>query len=142
MAITIICVGAALILVTTVVHAAAMHGLMEQMRAHHALSRARRSALRRVAVVSGTVLALLLATILEAAMWAGAYLALGALPEFEAALYFSMVTYTTLGYGDVVLSSDTWRLLAGVEAANGVLMLGWSTALTLAVIQRLYASPK
>jgi len=59
-----------------------------------------------------------------------------AIEQLETALYFSMVTFTTLGYGDVTMSPD-WRLLASFEAANGIIMFGWTTALIAAVIQRL-----
>ena len=69
-------------------------------------------------------------------IWAHAYLRVGAIEQLETALYFSMVTFTTLGYGDVTLSPD-WRLLASFEAANGIMMFGWTTALIAAVIQRL-----
>jgi voltage-gated potassium channel Kch len=61
----------------------------------------------------------------------------GALSSLEEALYFSMVTFTTLGYGDVTLS-DRWRLLASFEAANGTIMFGWTTALIMAVVHKLY----
>jgi len=56
---------------------------------------------------------------------------------FEEALYFSLVTYSTLGYGDVILS-DSHRLLGAFEAANGVIMLGWSTAIVVAALQKIY----
>jgi hypothetical protein len=60
----------------------------------------------------------------------------GAIEHVETALYFSMVTFTTLGYGDITLPSD-WRLLSSFEAANGIIMFGWSTAFVAAFIQRL-----
>ena len=46
--------------------------------------------------------------------------------------------FTTLGYGDVVLS-DRWRLLSSLEAANGIIMFGWTTAVVMAVVQRSFA---
>jgi hypothetical protein len=55
---------------------------------------------------------------------------------FEEAVYFSVVTFTTLGYGDITLADHQWRLLSGAEALNGVLLVGWSTALLFAVVQR------
>ena len=55
----------------------------------------------------------------------------------EAALYFSMVTFTTLGYGDVLLD-ERWRLMAAFEAANGIIIFGLSTAVVVAVVQRVY----
>jgi voltage-gated potassium channel Kch len=59
------------------------------------------------------------------------------LPSFEEALYFSTVTFTTVGYGDIVPGRE-WRQLATFEAINGWLIFGWTTALIIAVIQRLY----
>jgi voltage-gated potassium channel Kch len=61
----------------------------------------------------------------------------GALPSFEEALYFSTVTFTTVGYGDIILGRE-WRQLATFEAANGWIIFGWATALIMTVIQRLY----
>ena len=55
--------------------------------------------------------------------------------DFETALYFSFVTFTTLGYGDITLS-EGWRLLSGIEALNGLLLVGWTTALLFAIVQR------
>ncbi|MBW2665550.1 MAG: two pore domain potassium channel family protein [Deltaproteobacteria bacterium] len=77
-----------------------------------------------------------LAAFLEAGTWAAVYLAVGAIPDVETALYFSIVTFTTLGYGDVTLDAD-WRLLASIQAANGTIMFGWTTALVMAVIRRI-----
>jgi hypothetical protein len=59
-----------------------------------------------------------------------------ALPDMAAALYFSAVTYTTTGYGDLVLPAQ-WRLVGAVEALTGILMCGWSTGFFVAVIGRL-----
>ena len=57
--------------------------------------------------------------------------------DFSEAVYFSMVTFTTLGYGDISLSSD-WRLLSGLEAINGIMLIGWSTAIMFSLIQNIY----
>ena len=59
------------------------------------------------------------------------------LPNLETALYFSTVTYTTLGYGDVVLTPP-WRVLASLEAANGILLFGWTTAFLFMVVRRIW----
>jgi hypothetical protein len=87
--------------------------------------------------VAALVLLLFLAALLEIWIWAVAYLSLGALTGMESALYFSAVTFTTLGYGDVVLDSS-WRLLASFEAVNGIIMFGWSTALLVALVHRVF----
>ena len=60
----------------------------------------------------------------------------GEFPEFGTAYYHSAVNYTTLGYGDVIMT-PSWRLLGPLEAANGALMFGVSTAIIFAVMQRL-----
>jgi hypothetical protein len=48
-----------------------------------------------------------------------------------------MVTFTTLGYGDISLTSE-WRLLSGLEAINGIMLIGWSTAMMFSLIQNIY----
>lgn len=83
------------------------------------------------------VLFMFLAVIADVWLWAAVYMAIGAVPTFEEALYFSTVSFTTIGYGDVVLGRE-WRLLASFEGANGMIIFGWTTALVIAVIQRFY----
>jgi len=81
--------------------------------------------------------ALLLLHLAEAVVWALFYVLVGALPDLETAAYFSLTSYTTVGYGDVVLP-EPWRLLGPIEAAVGVLMLGWSTGILVVVIGVIY----
>jgi voltage-gated potassium channel Kch len=83
------------------------------------------------------VLFLIIPIILDVILWAIFYYTQDALPSFEESLYFSTVTFTTVGYGDIVLSS-AWRQLATFEAMNGWVIFGWATALIVAVVQRLY----
>jgi voltage-gated potassium channel len=79
---------------------------------------------------------MLLLHLVEAGVWAGFYRISGVLPELETAIYFSITSYTTVGYGDVVLLPP-WRLLGPIEAAVGILMFGWSTAIIVAVVTRI-----
>ena len=58
--------------------------------------------------------------------WAWVYHHVGAIHGLEESLYFSGITFTTVGYGDITLIK-CWRLLSVGEAVNGVLMAGWST---------------
>jgi hypothetical protein len=87
--------------------------------------------------VAGVVLLMFLVSIIEVLVWSVTYLWLGAIDGLEQATYFSMVTFTTLGYGEIVLD-EQWRLLASFEAANGIIMFGWTTAIVLATVQRIY----
>lgn len=82
---------------------------------------------------------LLIPIAIDVVIWAVVYRLRSALPSFEEALYFSTVTFTTVGYGDIVLDRES-RLLATFEAANGWIIFGWATALMMIVIQRLYLS--
>ena len=89
--------------------------------------------------VTWTAVWLLMLHLLEVVVWAVFYLLITPVEEigtFEEAVYFSAVTFTTLGYGDITLADHHWRLLSGAEALNGVLLVGWSTALLFAVFQR------
>jgi len=129
--------GALLLIITTAVHASAMVLAIHGLQLTHASRWAQRSALTRIALVSALVIIMFLASFLESGIWALTYMLVGALSSLEEALYFSMVTFTTLGYGDVTLN-DEWRLLASFEAANGTIMFGWTTAIIMAVVHRLY----
>ena len=74
-------------------------------------------------------------------LWALFYLRVGALPALEEALYFSTSTFTTVGYGDVVLTGK-WRLVSSFQAANGFILFGWSTAFIFEIMSRLYEGDK
>lgn len=80
---------------------------------------------------------LLILHLVEMTVWGAGYAMGGVLPDFETSLYFSMTSYTTLGYGDVLLPA-AWRLLGPMEAIVGVLMLGWSTSIIVAAVHRMY----
>ena len=87
------------------------------------------------------VLFLMIPIILDVILWATFYYSQEALQTFEESLYFSTVTFTTVGYGDIVLGSD-WRQLATFEAMNGWIIFGWTTALIITVVERLYFRPE
>jgi voltage-gated potassium channel len=92
-------------------------------------------------LVARMVGGLLLLHLVEAIVWALFFMLIGLLPEFEAAAYFSLTSYTTVGYGDLVLK-EPWRLLGPIESAVGILMLGWSTGLLVALLTRIYGQAK
>ncbi len=74
---------------------------------------------------------------LEIWSWAFLYLRLEQFESMERALYFSTVTFTTLGYGDITLV-ERWQLLSSFEAANGIILFGVSTAFVFAVMRKLF----
>ncbi len=86
-------------------------------------------------IAAATMLALL-GHLVEMGMWALVFEFCGEFSDFATAFYHSAVNFTTLGYGDVVMSAR-WKLLGPLEAADGMLMFGVTTALIFAVIQRL-----
>lgn len=93
-----------------------------------------------MAILIRTVLILIALHTIEIMLWAGSYIVLmpdGELASFEEAVYFSFVTFTTLGYGDITLS-EGWRILSGIEALNGILLIGWTTAMLFSVVQRVW----
>ena len=92
--------------------------------------------LRLVALVALAVLWTLVIMTACVWIWGFAYLALGIFGDLEAAVYFSLVAFTTLGFGDVLLSQD-WRLLAGLQAANGLVIFGALTAMLVEALRNL-----
>jgi hypothetical protein len=91
---------------------------------------------KNVAIMIAITLVMAAAHLMEIVLWATAFRASSEISTFEQAFYFSAENYTTLGYGDIVLS-DHWRLLGPLEAINGMLLFGLSTAVMFAALSRL-----
>ena len=87
-------------------------------------------------VLLGASLGVFAVHTVEIWLYALLYRVVGLFAHFEEALYFSTVTYATIGYGDLTLSHD-WRVLGAIEGATGVIMLGWSTAFLVSLLTRL-----
>lgn len=94
----------------------------------------------RLLIIIQSAILMIVLHFIEILLWASAYLLLAKeeLPSIEAAVYFSAVTFTTLGYGDITLSSE-WRLLSGFEAIGGIVLIGWTTAFLFAVLQKTWS---
>ncbi|HEU0017393.1 MAG TPA: potassium channel family protein [Methyloceanibacter sp.] len=86
-----------------------------------------------IIVATGSVL--FAAHFAEVLLWAYTYAAVGAAPPGTDLVYFAFGNYTTLGYGDV-LPLEHWRVLAPMTALNGIMLIGWSTALIFAILRR------
>jgi hypothetical protein len=96
-----------------------------------------RSTLRRAGVLLRLFVWIVFLHLTQVGLWAVVFWQAGQLPTAEAALYFSLVTYTTIGFGDLVLGPG-WRVLAGIEGLTGILLVGWSTAFVFAIVHRMY----
>jgi hypothetical protein len=94
---------------------------------------------RNVAVMMIVWLVTAAAHVIQIALWAVVFLLSGQMATFEKAFYCSAQNYTALGYGDIVLS-EQWRLLGPLEAVNGLLLFGLSTAVMFAIMSRLIAN--
>ena len=94
---------------------------------------ARPTRIRTTILLSTVMLLMTIGNFVQTAIWAGLFVMLGEFSDFSHALYFSGVTFATLGYGDILMS-ERWRLLGPMEAANGILMFGVSTAVMTAAV--------
>ena len=90
-----------------------------------------------ITVLCVVLLLLFTGHVLQFATWAILFVWLGEFPDFETAFYHSVVNFTSLGYGDIVMS-EKWRLLGALEAANGILMFGLSSGGFLTVMLGLF----
>ena len=97
----------------------------------------RRNYIAVIGVLVLTIVGLFLMHAFEIWSWAVLYVWLGEFESFERALYFSTVTFTTLGYGDITLQ-ERWQLLSGIEAVNGIILFGVSTAFLFAIMRKLF----
>jgi hypothetical protein len=133
-------VGLPTILSTIVIHGLAALAIVHFVRHEQRLGRAGIRFRRDLIIVSGAAQLVLLAHLMEIAIWALVFEFCGEFPHLSTAVYHSAVNYTSLGYGDVVMSAR-WRLLGPLETADGMLMFGISTAMIFAVMERLPSLP-
>ena len=129
-------VGVGAVACTIFVHALALAATVNLFRHARRLGRAGAGALIDLAIVALAISFAFVAHLIEIALWAVLLITVENFKSFGNAFYHSAVNYTTLGYGDLLLT-PSWRLLGPLEAANGALMFGVSTAMVFAVIQRL-----
>ena len=121
---------------TIFVHVLPLGATVTIVRREKRLGLARVSFWSEFAIVALIILFSLVAHLIEIALWAAVFMICGEFHEFGMAYYHSAVNYTTLGYGDLIMSPK-WRLLGPLEAANGILMFGVSTAMIFPLILRL-----
>jgi hypothetical protein len=84
-------------------------------------------------VLIAVLLIMVVGNLAQIALWAGLFIARSEFQDFATAFYHSVVNFTTLGYGDLVMSERS-RLLGALEAGNGVLMFGLTTSVLFLVL--------
>jgi len=134
--VTPLTVGAGAVLCTIFIHALALGAIVNFFRREARLGRTGMRYLIDLTIVVLVISLSFVAHVIEVAVWALLFIICGEFQEFGAAYYHSAVNYSTLGYGDVIMS-PSWKLLGPLEAADGSLMFGVSTAMIFTVILRL-----
>lgn len=129
--------AAALLAICVVIHAMTLSVVIKRVARSHAL--ADPNIWSTTWVLVRIAWWVVLAHLLEATVLALFYAWKSVFPDLSSAGYFSIVTYTTVGYGDLVPPAE-WRLAAGVEGLTGILMCGWSAAFIFAVVSRMYGA--
>lgn len=129
-----IAIGSGLVIVSVLLSATIFMALeIVVARAHRWLIR-RPHLPKLIFVLLAAVIAALGMITVSVWVWALAFLWLDIFSTLEAALYFSLVCFTTLGFGDVILPPD-WRILSGMTAANGFLNIGMMSAIVIETLR-------
>ena len=130
--------AAVLVVITFSIHVAGLVGLSAALRKRGAHPENLTSIAAQAATILFVVMGLFALHSMQIWVYALAYMAIGEFNSIETALYFSTSTFTTVGFGDFVLSED-WRMLSAVESMNGFLLIGWSTAFLVGLSARIRA---
>ena len=129
-------VGSVVVLCSIFIHVLAIVATVRFFRYERKRGRTDAGVLGDFPILVLTIAIAFTAHLIEMALWAGLFVICGEFKDFAFAYYHSAVNYTTLGYGDIVMS-PSWKFLGPLEAADGTLMFGVSTAMIFAIIQRL-----
>ena len=129
-------VGFGATICTIGIHALAVGSTVRLVRHERRLGRAGTGFWIDLTIIVAVVLLALTAHLIEIALWAVVFSLCGEFPHLRTAFYHSAMNYTTLGYGDIVMS-PAWRMLGPLEAGDGMLMFGVSTAMVFTVMQGL-----
>ena len=130
--------GFILVSICVVIHIVGLIRLADWV-IHHPLA-VKQFDIRRYSLLLISVFAFItILHLVETFVWATFYKLWGHFSDFETSLYFSLGSYTTIGYGDVVLPAK-WRLLGGIEGINGVLLCGLSAAFLFTIVHKMFDS--
>lgn len=133
--------GTAVFSLSVAVQVVAVMALVQFLKRRDRLGRLDFSLWYGSAALGGAMLIMFAGHLIQVALWAGLFKWIGEFENFRTAFYHSAVNFSSLGYGDIVMS-DQWRLLGALEAAGGIMMFGLSTALGFAVINGIFQLSK
>lgn len=131
-------IATAMVALTVVSHLLGLSVLIAATHRHSSRLQGDRAFALQMLVLVGVSFGLFILHGVEIWAYAALYYIVGAIHSFEDALYFSTATYATIGYGELTLSRS-WRILGAIEGANGVILLGWSTAFFISIVGRIRA---
>lgn len=126
--------ASAMVIVIVLVHLVGLGVLIRVLKSHSRILRQLR--FLPLSLLLAATLGVIAIHTVEIWLYAALYYGLGAFSAFEEGLYFSTVTYASIGYGDVLMQRD-WRILGAIEGAVGIIMLGWSTAFLVSLLAQL-----
>ena len=125
--------GLLIVLICAILQCAMIAALGIAVRAFRTSKHFRPGYIHETALLSSIVIALVCGMFLQVSIWAAVFVATGEVKDASRAIYFSLVNFTTLGYGDITLSEEH-AILGAMEASNGILMLGLSTSFLFYVL--------
>jgi len=129
--------GLILIALTVAIHAVGTLAFLRMLVRYRPVWERHAGVLINMLTLSWVVTTLVVLHTAEIAAWAAYYHLRDLFPDFETSLYYSLCSYTTVGFGDVVLPK-AWRLLGTIEALVGILMTSWSVALLVGVVTTIH----
>jgi Ion channel len=130
-------IASAIVAVCVVIHTTGMMLFAEWLARRRTIVQSKTGLTRQTLLLILVFAVIIVFHVTEATLWAVFYWARGLFGDFETALYFSFINYTTIGFGDVVLPQK-WRLLGSIEGVSGVLLFGISTAFIFAIVNVLF----
>ena len=125
--------GLLIVLICAIIQCAMIAALGIAVRAFRASKHFRPGFIHETALLSSIVVALVCGMFLQVSIWSAVFIATGEVKDASRAIYFSLVNFTTLGYGDITLSEER-AILGAMEASYGILMLGLSTSFLFYVL--------
>ena len=128
--------GILIVCMTAYMHAWALALAMQKLKPISSWARKKPTNFRLSSALGVSVVWVMGAHLLEVGRWAVVLLGLNLFDHLGTAYYFSLVAYTTLGFGDITLP-EKWQLLSGLIASNGFLIFGWSTAFQVDFLKQL-----